>query len=120
MIGILLAISRAELAKGPLLEVDEADRSITLLRENRIVKFADVNSILVLTGWYRWSSDWEKVAEMSLFVRGMEAEVEQVPILLHNNAWEVDRLAKQLADRIGTPIEQAKLTWKQRQSKPGP
>jgi len=117
MFGILFAISRAELAKGPLLEVDESRRQVTLLRENRIIKFDDVDSLFLLTGWYDWSDGWEKIAELSLLVRTPENATEQVPVLLHNNVWEMKPLAERLADRLGKPVEQVKLTWKERRSK---
>jgi hypothetical protein len=119
MFGILYAISRAELAKGPLLEVHESDRTITLFRENRIIKFEDIESVFLLNGWYD-DQGWERVSEASLRVRNPGNEIEQIPILLDNNLVDAKKLANRLAELVDKPVEQVKLTWKQRQRKTAP
>lgn len=101
MLAIFFAMSRSELAKGPLLEVDQKKRAAVLLRDKRMIRFDEIEAVFLLVGWYEWTSrEWEKVAEMSLIVR----EAEQVPVVLHNEVGHVNCLAESISKLTGRPI----------------
>jgi hypothetical protein len=114
LIGLFFAMNRAELAKGPLLEIQELERVVVLFRDRRTIKFDDVEAVFVLVGWYG-ATGWERVAEMTLIVRDGGGGFEWFPVILHNQIGTVEGLADRLAGSTGKPLRRSSIPWAERQ-----
>jgi hypothetical protein len=114
--AILHAFNRSELAKGPLLEVDTSRRVATLLRDGTALDFDDIQTVLMIAGWYNrgQGEGWDWEAEMSLIVQEKSVEPSQWPVLRHGYVKEVDDLAVRVAEWVDKPVERVTLKWKDR------
>jgi hypothetical protein len=118
-LGLLFGMNRAELARGPLLQVDEAQRVLTLFRDDQKIEFDEIEAIFLLNGWYKGNGGWEHVAGMTLIVRSGDDRLGSIPVVQHKDVRAAKVLAVRVADRIGSTLWCTKLRWGQRQARSG-
>ncbi len=117
LLGVFFLLSKREVAKGPLLDVDKTQRVVGLPRDAMTVRFDDIQAITLTTGWYESTTDWQKAAELSLVLAQGDAPASHWPVVLHHDIKEVDALALRVAEWIEKPVERVTLEWKDRQKR---